>query len=268
MIFVHKTGRFICIQIFLKSTVTHTSQKHLLAMPSLLLFFFPDFNLYRFDFYIPLSLLAKQFAEEKYWWEKNCLIPFWKLDFKMNRGHISKRTDVTWNTAAARLVFALERGRQLPGAFRRGFPRLHAQVWPDRGGGLLKTVLLTGLFIFPNSWKYCKSCFCPLLFKYFCFWRKGKWKSIFKCILHFFLLFSSLFSALRRQWADRCARLSGQPLPERDSSCCSTARPGQARPHQARLQPHGGPCLPQLRVLSARGSPPECPPQQAGPRLP
>lgn len=102
----------------------------------------------------------------------------------MNRGHVSKRTDITWNTAATRLVFAFERGRQLLGAFLWGFPRLHAQVWQDRGGSLLETVLLTGLFIFPNSWKFCKSCFCPLLFK--CFWQKGKWKSIFKCILHFF----------------------------------------------------------------------------------
>ena len=107
----------------------------------------------------------------------------------MNRGHVSKRTNVTWNTAAARLAFALEGGRQLPGAFLRAFPRLHAQVRQDRGGSLLKPVLLTGLFIFPNSWKFCKSCFCPLLFKYFCFWQKGKWKSIFKCILHFFCCF-------------------------------------------------------------------------------
>lgn len=35
-------------------------------LPLFLNFFFKDFNLYPFDFHIPLSLLAKQFAEEKH----------------------------------------------------------------------------------------------------------------------------------------------------------------------------------------------------------
>lgn len=61
-----------------------------------------------------------------------------------------------------------------------------SQAGQDKEENLLNPILLPGLFIFPNSWKFCKSCFCPLLFKHFCFWRKGKWKSIFKCILHFF----------------------------------------------------------------------------------
>lgn len=40
--------------------------------------------------------------------------------------------------------------------------------------------------------------------------------------MHFaFFLLLSLCSLLRRQWADRCAWLSGQHLPEKDSSCCS-----------------------------------------------
>lgn len=40
--------------------------------------------------------------------------------------------------------------------------------------------------------------------------------------MHFaFFLLLSLCSLLRRQWADRCAWLSGQHLLEKDSSCCS-----------------------------------------------
>lgn len=56
-----QTGCFLWLQIFLKS-------RNIFCSAFLILFF--DFNLYPFDFYIPLNLLAKQFAEEKYWWGK------------------------------------------------------------------------------------------------------------------------------------------------------------------------------------------------------
>lgn len=81
--------------------------------------------------------------------------------------------DLKYRSRKAGVCF--REGEAAPGCISAGDPhRLHAQVWQDRGGSLLKTVLLTGLCIFPNSWEFCKSCFYPLLFKYFCFWRKGK----------------------------------------------------------------------------------------------
>lgn len=138
--------------------------------------------------------------------KKKSLIPFWKLSFKMNRGHVSKWTDVTWNTAAARLVFALEGGGSSRARFCGGCPDC-----TPRATSLLKPALFTGVFIFPNSWKFCKSCFCPLLFKYFCFWQKGKWKSIFKCILHLFFCCFPLCSGLGvdNELTDVCGSLGG-----------------------------------------------------------
>lgn len=57
-------------------------------------FSFSDFNLYPFDFHIPLSLLSKQFAEEKYCWgNKSGLISSSKLVFKLARGQIWQGAD-------------------------------------------------------------------------------------------------------------------------------------------------------------------------------
>lgn len=65
----------------------------------------------------------------------------------------------------------------------------------------------------------------------------------------FFLLFSSLFSARRRQWADRCARLSGLLLHGR---ACSP-REGPACPGSASLSPGVRPGVP---TAAGRTSPP------------